>query len=341
MNAGSFAPLIVAQQLSIGFSGSQGHVSLGEGLSFELLAGELVCLLGPNGAGKSTLLRTIVGRQPALSGSVWIMNQPLADLGRLERARAMAVGWTDRIEAGGIRVAELVALGRYPYTGWYGRLCASDHEAVTRAIEFVGIMSLLDRPIGTLSDGERQKVLLARALAQETPILVLDEPTAFIDLPRRVELYLRLRHWAHDRQRTVLLATHDLELALRAADRLFVLSGDGRFHTGLPEELGLAGVFGDWFAGSGAVFDVDTGSIRFPVEKKGQVRLIGDGPLAFWTGRALERIGYPHSDKGSELTVVVTKQDGKPRWEIRQSENIHHADCLGDLVRVLEGGQPG
>lgn len=207
--------------------------------------GELTVLLGPNGSGKSTLLRTLAGLQPSLAGQVLLDGQDLAGLAADELARRVAVVLTDRVDAGLLSARELAGLGRTPHLGFAGRLGARDREVVAWALAAVGAGALADRPAGELSDGERQRVLTARALAQEPSLLVLDEPTAFLDVPSRVGLVELLRRLADERDLAVLMSTHDLELALRVADRVWLLGRDHRLTSGTPEQLALSGQIAD------------------------------------------------------------------------------------------------
>lgn len=200
-------------------------------LSATVSPGLLTCLLGVNGAGKSTLLRTLAGLQPALEGRAWLQTassvpgeppsarEDITSMDRRRRARRIAVVLTERPDVTRLTVREVVAMGRMPYTGFFGGLTASDREAVEEALEQVGITGYADRDLHTLSDGERQKVMVARALAQQTPVILLDEPTAFLDYPSKVEMMRLLHRLAATRQLTVLLSTHDMSLAEAFADR--------------------------------------------------------------------------------------------------------------------------
>jgi iron complex transport system ATP-binding protein len=233
-------PLLETHDLAIGYqSRSTTRRVVVASINLRLEAGELVCLLGPNGAGKSTLLRTLAGMQAPLQGQIQIMGTDLYRLSPIDRARRLGVVLTDRAEVGALSVRALVALGRYPYTDWAGRLTAADEICIDQALAAVGATALALRLFGQLSDGERQKALIARALAQEPNLLLLDEPTAFLDWPRRVEIMGILRRLARESGRAVLLSTHDLDLALRGADRLWLLPPGGPIRAGMPEELVL------------------------------------------------------------------------------------------------------
>ena len=199
---------------------------------------------------------------------------------------------TQRIDVGMMQVATLVSLGRHPYTDWTGRLRPEDEEAVGRAIADVGIEPLANRPVSELSDGERQKASIARALAQEPEIMILDEATAYLDLPRRVELMHLLGRLAHSGNRAILLSTHDLDLALRCADRLWLLPTGGPLLSGVPEDRVLSDAFGRTFAEAGVRFDKGSGAFTLKNAPRGAVALRGSGVPGMWTRRALDRAGY-------------------------------------------------
>lgn len=207
---------IIAAHLSVGY----GHRAVLSDISLTLAQGTLTCLIGPNGAGKSTLLRTLAGYQPPMAGRMLIGGLNLQTLTMGERAQVVSVVLTDRIDAVALSVTEIVAMGRAPYTGLLGTTTAADRLMVAQALEMVGISHLATRRIGTLSDGERQKVMVARALAQHTPVILLDEPTAFLDFTSKVALMRLLSHLAATQAKTILMSTHDLEIAAAMADNL-------------------------------------------------------------------------------------------------------------------------
>ena len=181
-------------------------------LTFELQAGEMVCMLGRNGCGKSTLLRTLAGLQPSLGGTFEIADA--------------AVVLTDRVSLENTTVREVVAMGRYPYTSFLGTLTPKDEQIIDEALK-LSVISYQHSAFNSLSDGEKQRVLIAKALAQETPVILLDEPTAHLDLPNRILVLQLLRKLAHEQGKTILISTHELELALRLSDRILLLSDKG------------------------------------------------------------------------------------------------------------------
>ena len=234
--------------LSIGYGEKGPAKTLASGLDLTLHAGEFICLLGPNGAGKTTLLRTLSGILTPLAGSIRLLGTDLSAIPTRERAHRISVVLADKVPAGMMNARSLVALGRHPYSGWLGRLDTKDYECIEWALQIVGASQLAERLVAELSDGERQKVAIARALAQEASILLLDEPTAHLDLPNRIETMALLRRLSREKNLAVLLSTHDLDLALRQADRLWLLGTDGTLRQGEPEALARSGALAETFA---------------------------------------------------------------------------------------------
>lgn len=215
---------ITLEQLSVGYKGFPPVVS---NINVEIKSGELTCLIGSNGIGKSTLLKTLTGFLPKLSGRLLLDGRDINMLSQRERAKYTSIVLTYKSDVQNLSVTEMVGMGRMPYTGFWGKLNTSDQTIVAEAIEMVGIEHLKNRMIQTLSDGERQKVMIAKALAQQTPVILLDEPTSFLDFPSKVEMLQLLHRLAKETNKVVFLSTHDLELALRIADRLVELNKNG------------------------------------------------------------------------------------------------------------------
>ena len=214
--------MITLKNLVVGYPDGRHTRQLNHAANEEAHDGMLTCLIGANGAGKSTLLRTIAGFQLPLEGTVLLGGDDVRALSPRQRAERMAVVLTDRPDVMCTTVWEMVATGRAPFTGFWGRLSGKDRNIVTRSLRLVGIEWMADRTVASLSDGERQKVMIAKALAQQTPVILLDEPTAFLDYPSRVEVMQLLLNIAHEEHKTVLLSTHDLDLALQTADRIWL-----------------------------------------------------------------------------------------------------------------------
>lgn len=242
-------------ELTTGYKTSRGEKPVTRNTSSSLFSGEVTCLLGPNGAGKSTLLRTLSGFLKPLSGKILIRGIELEQYSETELAKVIGVVLTDKVGTQNMTVRELVETGRSPYTGFWGRLSKEDNDIVSQALALVKIEEMKNRMVHTLSDGERQKVMIAKALAQQTPLIFLDEPTAFLDYPSKVEIMQLLRHLARLKQKTIFLSTHDLELALHIADRIWLLDKKIGLATGTPESLSISGKIAEYFDREGLTFD--------------------------------------------------------------------------------------
>ena len=329
--------ILTARDLSIGYrSGRRPPRVVASAIDVTLDHGEFVCLLGPNGTGKSTLMRTLAGMQPPLNGHVNIGGRDIAEMSATEVAQLLSVVLTDRVNAGAMTARDLVGLGRYPHTDWIGRFVAEDQQSVSWAIRAAGAGDLEYRNVAELSDGERQRVMIARALAQQPDLMILDEPTAFLDLPRRVEIMALLRNLAHTTRKAILLSTHDLDLALRSADRIYLLPSEGALQTGAPEDLVLNGAFERAFGSDGVHFDADSGAfVLTPERGRATLSVSGAGRNAYWTRRALERAGFRLSDGASGRRIDVL--DGETvTWRFERDENTEIFYSIYDLISAIK-----
>lgn len=248
--------------LGIGYQTKHGVKSVAEHISGAIRSGELTCLLGANGVGKSTLLRTLSAFQPKTSGQIIIEGRELATYTDKELSRRIGVVLTEKPDVRNMTVRELVSLGRSPYTGFWGTYSKDDLQIVDEAIAQVGIEALSRRMVQTLSDGERQKVMIAKALAQQTPVIYLDEPTAFLDYPSKVEVLQLLRRISRTAGKIIFLSTHDVELALQLADTIWLMSREEPIAIGSPRQLASEGVLGRFIQRDGITFDPETLAIR-------------------------------------------------------------------------------
>lgn len=253
------------EHLSIGYAGKNGHDKVVAGdINASLSSGCLTCLIGPNGVGKSTLLRTLCAFQPRLGGRVLLEGRDIDSYSERSLARLIGIVLTSKPDIQNMTVTELVGLGRSPYTGFWGRLSAADRRIVGESLEQVGIGALAGRLIQTLSDGERQKVMIAKALAQQTPVIFLDEPTAFLDYPSKVETLQLLYRLSREADKTVFLSNHDLDLTLQMADRIWLME-PGQLSIGSPAELAATGALARFVERDGITFQ--PGDLRILVRR--------------------------------------------------------------------------
>ena len=249
--------------LSIGYFLKHGKQKLiKSNINQELYKGEVTCLLGANGSGKSTLLRTLAGFQPPLEGEILYNDKPVGSYSDSERSLLIGLVLTDKIYAGGISVFDLVSLGRHPHTGFFGSLKKYDKEIIFDSMEKVGILHKSDTYVSELSDGERQKAMIAKALAQECPIILLDEPTAFLDINSRIEMMYLLKELALKEHKSILLSTHDIETAIRLGDRFWLMDENLPFTSGMPEDLIINDVLSQFFDKTNIQFDKQTGILQ-------------------------------------------------------------------------------
>lgn len=223
--------------------------------------GEFTALIGRNGTGKSTLLRTIAGLAKPLSGGVYMDGKPVGKMLPAEIAAAISFVSTDEVRITNLRVADVVGLGRAPYTNWIGQLTDADRLKVEESLSLVGMTHFAQKSMDRLSDGERQRVMIARALAQDTPVILLDEPTAFLDLPNKYEICLLLRTLAHDQGKCIISSTHDLSIALELCDTIAMID-DCAIRYGTTGQLVADGAIDRLFEGTPLTFNVGEGRVR-------------------------------------------------------------------------------
>ncbi len=330
--------IISAEDLSIGYpvKGNIGKI-VKKDICLNALKGELIALIGGNGVGKSTLLRTLTGFQPSITGNIFIKGLNLNHYREKELARIMSFVSTEIIRVSNLTVFDLVALGRYPHTSWSGRLTDEDHSKVDEAIRMVGLKGYENRPVNFISDGERQKTMIARTLAQDTDIILLDEPTAFLDLSNKYEIVHILHRLAYERGKTILFSTHDLSTAIAECDRIWLMLED-QVKEGSPEDLILNGSFSSLFNNKNLFFDMEKGDYRIIKETGRQAIVTGEGTPFNWTVKALERIGYEIITEADTDTAnsVLQIEISYPFWSLKHPNTDIKFDSLYALCRYLK-----
>lgn len=249
--------ILATENLAIGYAGKS-NAAVAQGISIDLKEGTLTALIGANGIGKSTLLRTLTGIQPPLSGSVLLNGKSLSSYPAKELAQHLSIVLTESLPPSNLTVFELVALGRQPYTNWLGSLSDEDLAQVKKALQLTQIENLSDKKHHEISDGQLQKALIARALAQDTPLIILDEPTTHLDLLHKVNLLRLLKKLASEAGKCILYSTHDLDLALQMSDGIIVMNGR-KIIQGTPQKLIDKKIFDILFDDPNIVFDAEKG----------------------------------------------------------------------------------
>ena len=329
------ATALRTSDLAVGYRTRRTRRAVLERLNVTANVGELVCLLGPNGIGKSTLLRTIARMQPALHGGIELGGTNLVAISASDLARRIGVVLTDRVGVEALSARRIVELGRYPHTGWFGALTGHDRSVVNWALDAVGATHVEDRDFIQLSDGEQQRVMIARALAQEPSLLVLDEPTAFLDVPSRVELMGLLRRLTRSGALAVVVSTHDLELALRMADVIWLAMPGGELLAGSPEDVVLAGGITRAFEGRHVRFHPDERTFRLLTGDRGTARVHGTGIHAAMARAVLEREGYALADGEASIDDAVLIEVTSAGWRASGRDGAAEGSDFASLGRYL------
>jgi iron complex transport system ATP-binding protein len=307
--------------LCVGYGKGKSEIRLLDGISIEIHKGILTAIIGRNGTGKSTLLRTLCGLQKPLAGSILIQNTPINSFSLPARARKVSFVSTEPVKVSHMRISDLIAMGRIPHTGWFGRMSAEDRIIISDAITATGLSEKKDAFIDEISDGERQRAVIARALSQDTDIIFLDEPTAFLDVISRYDIFHLLHKLTREREKTIVFSTHDLQLALSEADRILLLD---KMHMiqGAPEDLLLSDELSVLFDREYLEFNRDNASLALKKELTDEIGLQGDeGPALSFTIKALERIGFRVSRQTDILPVITVKDSSDGRSWILQKKS--------------------
>lgn len=294
--------ILTTSKLNLGYRHGKEVNAIAEDLNFELEKGKLTCLLGPNGVGKSTLIKTIMGQLPPLKGQIYLDGKPIQQYGLGKISKKMAVVLTDKIRMGTLSVRQLVELGRIPHTSWFGKLAPEDQSKVDNAIQSTNILYLADRPLTELSDGQLQKVMIARALAQDGEILLLDEPTAHLDLVNRMEIMQLLKAIARNENKAILITTHDLEIAIETADEFWLMPCGSPLLTGLPEDLIIQQKLDLLLPSPQLYFDQDAGKIKSKLDVL-KINIDGPATIKKWLEQALIKNNITKLPEGQSLTL--------------------------------------
>lgn len=323
--------ILSLENLSVGYdkSSKKKKVIL-ENINLKAQEGDLIAILGENGAGKSTLMRSIAGLQKILTGDILLLNKSLKYFKPKDLAQNISMVLTEKINVPHLGVQGLLGLGRSPYNNWLGTLNEKDKEVITWAMQVTETQQFKEGFVNQLSDGEKQKIMIARALVQDTPIILLDEPTAHLDFSNKVMIFMLLKKLAEENQKTIIFSTHDLELALQLASKIWLIpSKSQEILVGSPEDLVLSGKFEEIFESQKINFDSSKGNFRVQTPKKYKIKLIAEGKYFYWTQNALARIGFEIDIQASQEIVFDARN------HIWQFENKAF-ESIEELVSYLK-----
>ncbi len=308
---------IAIKNLDIGYKTGKDAARVHSGIHLNVLEGEVITLIGANGIGKSTLLKTLTRFLPPISGEVVLFGKNINNYNRTEFAKTMSFVSTDIVSVNNLRAKEMVALGRHPYTNWLGSITESDHAAVQKSLSDVSAKHLAEKFVNELSDGERQRIMIARALAQNTGVIILDEPTAFLDLPNKYEIFHLLVRLSRKDNKTIILSSHDLNIALTEVDKVWLMNRN-EIIEGAPEDLILQNHLSGFLKGTNVTFDSNEGSFKLHRKIHSKIQVSGEGLTSLWTMKALERQGF-QMDSNAAYEVICTMKNGF-HWVLKDKE---------------------
>ncbi len=330
----SLSQILIIDSLRIGYTrGKQENILLPP-LNASAMKGELIAVIGKNGIGKSTLLRTLSGLQPSLGGNILYSERNIEHYSRMELAQKVGYISTETVKVSNMSVYDLVSMGRFPHTDWTGRIDTPNHEAILDAMERTGVKSLSWRLVSELSDGERQRAMISRLLAQDTDIMIMDEPTAFLDIGNKYEILHLMHSLSQKSEKTIIFSTHDLHMAISHSDKIWLILND-QLIEGSPEDLLIEGAFDHIFDSSPVQFNSEQGTFSFRNDEHGSIYIDGEGVMRHWTEKAVNRSGFSVSLLPTDPYITVPS--GQNRfWKLIYRNSTIEAGSIYDLVHHLE-----
>jgi iron complex transport system ATP-binding protein len=327
------AEILSLDSLKIGYTSGKNEKVLLPPLSACANRGELIAVIGRNGIGKSTLLRTLTGLQSSLGGDILLNGKSISDYSGMELARMVGYISTEIMKVSNMNVFDLVSLGRFPHTNWIGKIDKKNHQVISDSIENTGMSALSNRLISELSDGERQRAMIARILAQDTAIMVMDEPTAFLDTGSKFEILHLMHLLSREREKTIIYSTHDLHMAVSQSDKIWLIL-DNKLIEGAPEDLMIQGAFDHLFDSSPVQFNSENGTFSVKRESRGKIFVEGEGFLKHWTETAIKREGYSVSEDKTTPFITV-RSVNNIQWHVSLYGTVNIFGSIYELVRWL------
>jgi iron complex transport system ATP-binding protein len=329
--------ILFFDSLEIGYLSGKHRRSLLPPIQGNGFKGELIAVIGKNGIGKSTLLRTIAGLQPALAGKMTIDNRNIHEYSRIQLSARVGYISTETVRVSNMSVYDLISLGRFPHTNWFGKINDTDQEAIADAIAKTGLSVFSNRHITELSDGERQRAMIAMVLAQDAKIMVMDEPTAFLDISSKYEIMHLLHQLTRGRNKTIVFSTHDFNTAVNQSDKIWLIREEGLLE-GAPEDLILKGAFQSLFDETKVRYNQHDGSFTVTSIEKGRIRVLGEGEMRHWTEKAVVRAGYTVTASKSEIEIEIPSPQN-PGWKCRNLSAQYEFGSIYDLVTWIRNSE--
>jgi iron complex transport system ATP-binding protein len=326
--------ILSINSLEIGYSSGNTNKVLLPPLTACAKTGELIAVIGRNGIGKSTLLRTLTGLQKPLGGNICYEGRNIGEYTRMELALKVGYISTEIVRVSNMSVYDLVALGRFPYTNWFGKIGTADHERILDAISKTAMDSFCAKFVSELSDGERQKAMIARILAQDTGIMVMDEPTAFLDISAKYEILHLLHNLSEESNKTIIFSTHDLQMAISQSDKIWLILDD-KLIEGAPEDLMISGAFDNLFSSTNVSFNTEDGTFSFRSETLGSVYIEGNDMSRYWTEKAVNRAGFTIAKEKTETYITLPSENGR-LWLLKKQLKTEEYRSIYDLIKSLK-----
>jgi iron complex transport system ATP-binding protein len=325
--------ILSLDSLKIGYVSGKNENILLPPLTASANSGELIAVIGRNGIGKSTLLRTLTGLQQPLGGDIFYSGKNIRDYSRMDLAQKVGYISTEIVKVSNMRVYDLVALGRFPHTNWIGKIEMNDYKVILDALKKTSMEPFSRKFVSELSDGERQKSMIARILAQDTSIMIMDEPTAFLDVAGKYEILHLMHMLSNKSDKTIIFSTHDLQMAISQSDKIWLIL-DNKLIEGAPEDLMIAGAFDHLFDSATVLFNSEDGTFSFRSESKGSIYIEGEGYKRHWTEKAINRAGFTVS-KGKTIPYVITPSYNYNFWQLSGQSYVQKCSSVYELISYL------